>query len=244
MLFAGEPFPPKHLRRLIAVIPQARFSNLYGPTETNVCTYYHVEPAWAIPESPIPIGRPCAGTETLVVEEHDQSVPPGGMGELLVRGPTLMRGYWGQPRLDAQSFLLPQGMTPDGMFYRTGDLVQCRPDGQYLYLGRKDRQIKTRGYRVELDEIETALLAHEDVQEPAVYTLPDGEGSQKIVGAAVLRQGTSITSQRLMQHLARRLPAYALPADFGSSMISHVRRLEKLTDVPSSSTRWHTPHHL
>jgi amino acid adenylation domain-containing protein len=213
VLFAGEPFPTKHLRRLMAVIPQARFSNLYGPTETNVCTYYHVEPALEDNDTPIPIGRPCAGTETLVIDEQTQPVPQGDIGELLVRGPTLMRGYWGRPELDARSFVRHAGLQYGGPFYRTGDLVQCRPDGNYFYLGRKDRQMKIRGYRVELDEIEATLLAHEDVQEAAVYTVPDSAGSQSLTGAVIPRQGAVLTVRGLIQHVARRLPPYAVPAD-------------------------------
>ncbi len=226
ILFAGEPFPTKHLRALMAALPHARFSNLYGPTETNVCTFYHVPPLPADSDEPIPIGQPCANVEDLVVDAEDRPVAPGEVGELLIRGGVVMRGYWGDPDKTARGFYrraLPGG--GEDLFYRTGDLVQLLPDGNYKYLGRKDRQIKTRGYRVELDEIEVALLAHEGVQEAAVYPVPDGQGSNLIEAAVTPKDGATLTDADLIGHLARRLPPYALPV-----------RLAILADFPRTST--------
>ncbi|MCI0645366.1 MAG: amino acid adenylation domain-containing protein [Chloroflexi bacterium] len=105
ILFAGEAFPVKHLRQLMALLPAARFSNLYGPTETNVCTYYHVVPIAANETQGIPIGRPCPNMEMLVVDEEDRPVKAGEVGELLVSGPTVTRGYWNRPALNARAFL-------------------------------------------------------------------------------------------------------------------------------------------
>ncbi len=212
VLFAGEPFPTKHLRALMAQIPGARFSNLYGPTETNVCTYYHVPPIPGDSDEPIPIGWPCSNVEALVVDGADQSVVPGEVGELLIRGGVVMRGYWGKPERTAQGFFRRKVFSGfEDPFYRTGDLVQEMPDGAFRYLGRKDRQIKTRGYRVELDEVEVALLAHPGVEEAAVYAVPDGQGSNLIEAAAILKAGLSFSSADLIEHLAARLPPYAVP---------------------------------
>src|SRR5262249_10658783 len=150
----GEPFPVKHLRRLMSALhPAVRFTNLYGPTETNVCTCYHLDQV-PLTDDPIPIGRVCAGAEALVQDR-----------ELLIAGPTVMRYYWGSHDLTERSFFC------DGpkSFYRTGDLVQRTENGEFQYLGRKDRQVKVRGYRVELDEIEGALMRHSEVQEAAVF---------------------------------------------------------------------------
>ncbi|RMG96144.1 MAG: D-alanine--poly(phosphoribitol) ligase [Chloroflexi bacterium] len=225
VLFAGEVFPTKHLRRLMQMLPHARFSNLYGPTETNVCTFYHVN---EIPQTdePIPIGIPCANEEMLVVDADDNPVPPGEVGELLVRGGTVMRGYWGRPDLNEKGFYRRQvfGFYED-VFYRTGDLVQLLPDGNYKYLGRKDRQVKTRGYRVELDEVEVALLSHEGVQEAAVYTVPDGEGSNLIEAAVIPKEGVELTPAMLARHANTKLPHYAVPVTI------HVMR-----DFPRTST--------
>lgn len=213
VLFAGEPFPTKHLRPLMARLPEVRFSNLYGPTETNVCTFYHVAPLPEDSDEPIPIGEACANVEALVVDGDDRPVAPGDVGELLIRSPLVMRGYWGRPDLTARGFYIRNRFDDGGeIFYRTGDLVTLEPDGNFKYLGRKDRQIKTRGYRVELDEIEVALLSHPGVEEAAVYPVPDGEGSNLIEAAVTARPGAALDVGSLLTHAAERLPPYAVPA--------------------------------
>ena len=213
VLFGGEPYPPKHLRALMAQWPHARFSNVYGPAEVNQCTFYHVP---AIPDDSdeqIPIGEMCDNAEGLVVDAHDQAVSPGQVGELLVRAPTMMRGYWGRPELNQQVFYR-RSVFPDyeEVFLRTGDLVRLREDGKnYDFLGRKDRQIKTRGYRVELDEIEAILLSHEGVEEAAVFAVPDSEGSQQIEAAVILKGKAAYTPVDLTEHASGLLPWYAVP---------------------------------
>jgi acyl-coenzyme A synthetase/AMP-(fatty) acid ligase len=225
ILFAGEPFPTKHLRQLMAALPQARFSNLYGPTETNVCTYYHV-PALPETDEPIPIGEACANVDDLVLDGEDRPVALGEVGELVIRGAVVMRGYWGQPDKTRSGFYRRQVFGDfEDVYYRTGDLVQALPEGGYKYLGRKDRQIKTRGYRVELDEIEVALLAHDMVEEAAVYPIPDGQGSNLIEAAVVPKADAQLAEAELIEHLAGRLPSYALPVHI------HIR-----SDFPRTST--------
>ena len=211
ILFAGEVFPTKHLRQLMSKLPHIRFSNLYGPTETNVCTYYHVE---SIPESddPIPIGKPCANVEDLVVDLDDNQVSPGEVGELLIRGGVVMKGYWGMPERTEKGFYRRKVFGDyEDIFYHTGDLVQLDAEGNYKYLGRKDRQIKTRGYRVELDEVEVAILSYDGVQEAAVYTVPDGQGSNLIEASAIPKPDWPLTEAELVEHIAGLLPKYALP---------------------------------
>lgn len=214
VLFAGEVFPTKHLRNLLAALPQARFSNLYGPTETNVCTYYHVTSLPEDSDEPIPIGKPCANLEALIVDAEGNAVTPGTPGELLMRGGVVMLGYWGRPDLNERGFFRRKmfGGHYEHLFYRTGDLVEQMPDGNLKYLGRKDRQIKTRGYRVELDEVEVALLSHEGVEEAAVFPVPDGQGSNLIEAAVTAKEGVTLTEELLINHVAARLPSYAVPA--------------------------------
>ena len=243
VLFAGEPFPTKHLRAVMQRLPGARFSNLYGPTETNVCTYYHVD-ALPAEDQPVPIGRPCSNVEDLVVDTDDRSVSPGEAGELLIRGGVVMRGYWGQPEKTTQGFYLrPVSGAPDDVFYRTGDLVQQGGDGHYRYLGRKDRQIKTRGYRVELDEIEVALLACDAVEEGAVFAVPDGQGSHLIEAAVIPKTGVQLTSEQVVEHLAARLPPYALPVrititeEFPRTSTGKVNRRELQVQATSTFTQ-------
>lgn len=226
VLFAGEVFPTKHLRALMAALPGPRYSNLYGPTETNVCTYYHVD---ALPEDSdetIPIGVVCENAHGMVVDADGQPLPAGQVGELVIRGPIVMRGYWGRPDMSERGFLR-HAVFPHyaDVFYRTGDLVQQRPDGNLIYLGRKDRQIKTRGYRVELDEVEVALLAHGQVEEAAVFPVPDGDGSNLIAAAVIARNGYQLSPDLLVEHLSGRLPWYAVPA-----------KIDLTDDFPRTST--------
>lgn len=214
ILFAGEPFPTKHLRILMEQLPHTHFSNLYGPTETNVCTYYHVPTLAPDSDDPIPIGSPCANVDDLVVDANDQPVTSGEIGELLIRGAVVMRGYWGRSELTERGFFRSNSISHgDSPYYRTGDLVQIMSDGNYKYLGRKDRQIKTRGYRVELDEVEVTLLSHSCVQEAAVYVVPDDQGTHMIKAAVTATDGMNLTVEMLTNHLAKRLPSYAIPAE-------------------------------
>ncbi len=226
ILFAGEVFPTKHLRQLMGMLPGVRFSNLYGPTETNVCTFYHVEQIPEDTDETIPIGKACTNIEDLVVDAADQPVAPGEVGELLIRGGVVMKGYWGLPeRTQAGFFRRPAFDRFEDVFYRTGDLVQLDGDGNYRYLGRKDRQIKTRGYRVELDEIEVALLSNDAVLEAAAYPVPDGQGSNLIEAAIIVKEGLELTETDLVEHIGKRLPPYAVPV-----------HINFLTDFPRTST--------
>lgn len=213
VLFGGEPFPPKHLHALRKLWPQAGFSNVYGPAEVNQCTYYNIPDDEPESDMPLPIGKIWANAQGLVVDEKDQPVVRGEPGELIVRTPTMMRGYWQQPELNEQAFCQRKsaGGVPD-VYYRTGDLVQEMSDGVLMFLGRKDRQIKTRGYRVELDEVESVLAAHATVEEAAAYLVAAGLDTASIQGAVILKSGQDeVDSEALRQHCARHLPWYALP---------------------------------
>jgi amino acid adenylation domain-containing protein len=210
--FGGEPFPAGHLRALMRLWPHARFSNVYGPAEVNQCTYYHVPPL--ADDQPIPIGRVWDDAEGLVLDEHDHEVAPGKPGELVVRTSTMMRGYWGRPDLNARAFYRrPVHDHYEDVFYRTGDLVQEQPDGTLRFLGRKDRQVKVRGHRLELDDVEAHLASHPAVEECAVVAVPDAEGSQRLEAAVRLRDGHVLERPEvvLRQHLASRVPHYAVP---------------------------------
>lgn len=211
LLFAGEVFPVKYLRQLMALAPRARFVNLYGPTETNVCTWYDVT-APPAGETPLPIGRACPYDEALVLDESLKPVPAGGVGELWIRGASVMHGYWGRPERTALSLQVVEvggGLTDRA--YRTGDLVRERPDGNLEFLGRRDHQVKTRGYRVELGEIETRLAAHPAVDEAVVVAVPDEEVTHRLHAVVAARPGTAVTADQLRQHCAETLPRYMVP---------------------------------
>ncbi len=230
VLFAGEPFPVKYLYALMSRLPQARFSNIYGPAEVNQCTYYHV-PSLEVQKEvqkegqkhgqkkgqksvpkPVPIGQIWGNSEAMVVNEENQPVAAGEVGELLVRSATMMSGYWQRPDLNAKAFFHTQVANQPAVFYRTGDLVREQA-GQYQFIGRKDRQIKTRGYRVELDAVEAALMTHSQIEEAATYALPDETGSYQVGAAVILKSDSSLEATEIKRYLSDRLPSYAIPSD-------------------------------
>ena len=210
VLFAGEVFPTKYLFRLTQLLPHVRFANLYGPTETNVCTWYDVPRPLDGPPEAIPIGRPIAGVDVFAVTDAGDRAAPGEAGELCVRGPTVMRGYWGDPERTARAFLSGDG--GDGRAYRTGDLVREDREANYWYLGRRDAQIKSRGYRIELGEIEAALNAHPSVVECAVTAIPDELIGNRISAHVVVRDEVGQTD--LAAFCATRVPHYMVPETF------------------------------
>jgi amino acid adenylation domain-containing protein len=213
ILFAGEVFPIKYLRQLKALIPHAQHYNLYGPTETNVCTYYAVQEIAPERIDPFPIGRACANIEVFAVTEHHEIAQPGEVGELHVRGPSLMKGYWGMPD-KTQEVLIPDPRHTalrGEQVYRTGDLVKQEPDGNYVFLGRRDNMIKSRGYRIELGEIESVLYRHPEVEEAAVLAIPDEQMGNLIKAVVVVRGVDALTSRQLEAFCAEHLPKYMIP---------------------------------
>jgi amino acid adenylation domain-containing protein len=222
ILFAGEVFPIKYLRQLRAAVPHAAFYNLYGPTETNVCTYFRVDDLPADQTEPVPIGRACENTEVFALDDQRKIAAPGEIGELYVRGPSLMRGYWGMPEKSGQ-MLVPHPLHPpmwEEKVYRTGDLVVRDHDGNYRFVGRRDNMIKSRGYRIELGEIETALYSHPEIEEAAALALPDDEIGNLIYAVAVRRHGSVLTNAEVQAFCAERIPRYMIPGtiEFRSSL--------------------------
>lgn len=197
ILFAGEPFPLKYLKRLYRRWSgRTRFLNLYGPTETNVCTFYEVT---HLPEDqmhPIPIGKPCSDDRVWVRKEDGTSAQPGEKGELMVEGSSVMIGYWGKPE---------HGNQP----YATGDLVQLQEDGNYIYLGRCDHMMKIRGYRIEPSEIEAALEQHPAIAEAAVVAVGK-ELEAKLIAFVVTATSEEPQLLDIKRHCAERLPRYMI----------------------------------
>lgn len=212
VLFAGEVFPVKHLRLLQSFIPKARYFNLYGPTETNVCTYFEVP--GRVPETrtvPYPIGQCCSHLKAKVVDQDGAIVAQGSEGELLISGAGVMLGYWNLPERSAQAFQVDA----DGVrWYRTGDVVIEQPDGNYSFIGRRDRMVKRRGYRVELGEIESGLYKHGAVREAAAVALPDGDSGVRIVAYLACRDAKRPSIVELKSFCASNLPSYMVPDQF------------------------------
>ena len=212
VIFAGEVFPPKHLARLMADLPHPRYLNWYGPTETNVCTAFEV-PAGEADAQPAPIGKACANTEVFAVTSEGSRVSrPGQVGELYVRGPSLMRGYWGQSAMTSEVLVRnPFRAEYDELVYRTGDLVTLDPAGNYVYLGRRDSMVKIRGYRVELGEVEAALYRHPAIAEATVLPVPDELLGSRLRAVVTTDGAGNLTREDVLDHCRRWLPGYMVP---------------------------------
>jgi amino acid adenylation domain-containing protein len=196
ILFAGEVFPITALAKLMTRLPGVRFANLYGPTETNVCTWYEVP---GPPTQELPIGTSASGAE-LRVEN----------GELLVAGPSLLSGYHGDPERTAAAFVEREGKR----FYRTGDRVRWGDDGQLRFQGRTDTMLKIQGFRIQPEEVEAALATHELVAEVIVVPFVDESGDEaggKRLEARVVVAGPGLETAALLAHCGRLLPQYMVP---------------------------------
>jgi len=212
ILFAGEVFPMKYLRQLADVSQTSELYNLYGPTETNVCTYYKVERERLATLEKLPIGIACANTETFSVTPEGQLAKPGEAGELYVRGPSVTYGYWADPE-KTHKMVVPNHFQEnfEEKMYRTGDIVTVGEDGNYYFQGRRDSMIKSRGYRIELGEIESALLSHPGVREAAVLAVPDEIIGNRIRAVVSLHIMGSLNVLDLQQYCASRVPKYMIP---------------------------------
>lgn len=209
ILFAGEVFPVKHLRDLKGLLPEPRYFNLYGPTETNVCTYHEI-PDSIPPEQtqPFPIGKSCSHYQIKVVNAEGEVVARGQEGELCGSGPGVMDGYWHLPERTATAFLVDA----DGRrWYKTGDIVIEGEDGVYTFVGRRDRMIKKRGYRVELGDIEAGLYRHPAVKEAAVIAIADEEHGVRVKAFLSCHDQTRLSLIELKRFCLQNLPHYMVP---------------------------------
>jgi amino acid adenylation domain-containing protein len=216
LIFAGEVFPTKYLRGVMRALPRATFVNLYGPTETNVITWFRVPPLSDDQTESIPIGWTCANTEIFVVDDEGRRVTETGVeGELYARGVTVAQGYWGDMEKTGRAFVQNPFETHFGdRVYRTGDIVALGEDGCYRLVGRRDRMIKSRGYRIELDEIEVVLYAHPDVKEAAVVAVPDEIIGNRIRAFVSRGEGAALDAGALRDYCLQKLPRYMVPESF------------------------------
>jgi amino acid adenylation domain-containing protein len=192
----------------------ARLHNLYGPTEAAVdVTYWECRRADDC--RTVPIGRPVANTQVYVLDDQLGPVPIGVAGELHIGGVQVARGYINRPDLTSEKFI-PDSFrrTPDARLYKTGDLACYRPDGNLVYLGRLDHQVKVRGLRVELGEIESALMGHAAVREAVLLAREDIPGDQRLIAYLVGRGDARPDTAELRDYLRRRLPEYMVPSGF------------------------------
>ena len=211
----GEAMRAESLSFWRPVASRVRLVNVYGPTETTVWTSFHEVPADAPSSGSVPIGRPFGGSELRVIDPEGRPAPDGSPGELWIGGPGVARGYLNRSELTAQRFLSDPFTGPMGArFYRTGDRVRRRPDGALEYLGRFDDQIKIRGFRVELGEVESALASHPTVGTCAVVLREESSGVQRLVAYVSPSAGASASSAVLRAFLLEKIPEYMVPAVF------------------------------
>ncbi|WP_122670877.1 non-ribosomal peptide synthetase, partial [Pseudomonas viridiflava] len=191
-------------------LPQVRLHNVYGPTEATVdCSVWTLEPHEPVPESALPIGRAISNTRLYVLDDYDQPVPQGVVGQLHIGGAGVTRGYLNLPDMQAERFI-DSPFVPGDRLYRSGDLVRQRADGQLEFLGRNDFQVKLHGLRIELGEIEARLSAHPALREVAV--LLHGE---RLVAWFSCREGHSAPGiEALRAHVMAQLPDYMVPTAY------------------------------
>ncbi|MCX6904766.1 MAG: amino acid adenylation domain-containing protein [Verrucomicrobia bacterium] len=192
-----------------------RIINGYGPTETTYgATAFEFRQS-TDPDRDVPIGVPFPGYQTYIVDARLQLLPVGVAGELVVGGIGVARGYLRQPELTERAFIAdPWGPEPGARLYRTGDRCRFRSDGVIEFLGRTDRQVKLRGYRIELEEIESALRIQPGVKDAAVVMQEDGPGNKCLAAYVLAGQGQTLQPEALRRGLASRLPNYMIPAAF------------------------------
>ncbi|CAI6267875.1 non-ribosomal plipastatin synthetase PpsC [Bacillus subtilis] len=207
LIIGGEALSPSHVNRIRNVCPEVSIWNGYGPTEnTTFSTCLHIQKTY---ELSIPIGRPVGNSTAFILNQWGVLQPVGAVGELCVGGDGVARGYLGRPDLTKEKFV-PHPFAPGDRLYRTGDLARWLSDGTIEYVGRIDDQVKVRGYRVELGEIETALRQIDGVKEAAVLARTAQTGSKELFGYISVKAGTNAEQVRSL--LARSLPNYMIPA--------------------------------
>ena len=207
VLFAGEVMPVKYLNYWKKYLPKETvFANLFGPTETtDICTYYIAERDFEDSQS-LPIGKHCDNCNLFIVNEKGEEAKDGEEGELYVRGSFVASGYYNNPEKTAEMFVLnPLNKAYPELCYKTGDLVKTNENGEIIYIGRKDFQIKKMGYRIELGEIEAAANAIEGVKECACVFRKEKE---KII---LFYNAAKVKETDVLSFLKGKLNAYFIP---------------------------------
>jgi amino acid adenylation domain-containing protein len=221
IIFAGEIFPTKHLIQWMKTYPDKHYYNAYGPTEaTGISTYYRVDKVPDDPQKPIPIGKACANSDVFLLKDDDSLAKTGEIGELCIRGAGLSGGYWNDMEKTDKVFVRnPLSKIPGDKIYRTGDLGKLADDGNIEFIGRKDFQIKYMGYRIELAEIENALLSINNIDGAAVILSDSNNiGIPEMIAFFEARKEINIAGVR--SRLSSLLPPHMVP--------QHIIRLDTL----------------
>jgi acyl-coenzyme A synthetase/AMP-(fatty) acid ligase len=208
-------------------LPGRRYYNLYGPTETNVCTYRRIESIDEIGDDDVPIGKACDTTAVAAFDEHLREVSVGETGELHVSGPGVAVGYFNNDEKTREAFIrIPAGPRGNRLWYATGDIVRRISAEEYRYVGRKDLMVKCAGFRVELQEIERVLLMHPVIREAAVVPrYREERGSVSLHAFVSFKPGARATISDLKRCCDKSLPRYMIP--------EHVDILDELPKNPN-----------
>ncbi len=214
--FSGEILPIKYLRILKNCMQNAKFYNIYGQTEANSSVYYQVRELQENDHWKIPIGRPFPNFEVFIMgEDGSEKTAPGDEGELYVKSSTVAIGYWGREEETREKFVSdPRDLFGRQRCYKTGDLVRIDDDGNYVFVGRKDHMIKSRGYRIELAEIEAVLNSHPLIRQAVVTAIPDELIGNRLIGHVSLVERGVLSKNDLYRFCSSPLPKYMIPGVF------------------------------
>ena len=211
---SGELLPPDLAKRFLAVMPRATLLNLYGSSEVAADVTWH-EITNQDEDSSVPIGKPIQNTQLYILDRYLNPVPLGVRGEICVGGDCLALGYWRRPELTSERFVANpfRSTNSTAVLYRTGDHGRYLPDGNVEYLGRTDGQVKIRGIRLELGEIEAVLASH-PLLHSAVVILAGADAEQRLVAYLVTRDGRAPVANEVRRFLRSKLPDYMVPSDY------------------------------
>ena len=196
----------KHIDRLRAIFPRAQIYSMYGLTECKRCTFL---PPQDLARKPGSVGVAIPNTELWLVDEHDNRVPPGHIGQLVIRGATVMRGYWEKPEATARK--LRPGPLPGEQVLYTGDYCRLDDDGYLYFVGRMDDIIKSRGEKVAPKEVENAIVGIDGVREAAVIGVPDEVLGEAVKAFVVLEAGARLTEKDIQRQCQMRLELFMVP---------------------------------
>lgn len=241
LLAGGDVLLPAQVEKVIHQLGEHRLINGYGPTENTTFTCCYQLSAASRLKGAVPIGRPINNTQVYILNKHMKPVPPGIVGELYVGGCGLARHYLNRPDLTAEKFVPhPFSQLAGERLYRTGDAARYLPDGNIEFLGRADLQVKVRGFRIELEEIEAALVRHTAIEQSVVVAREDEPGDKRLVAYIVHKTESPPSPEQLRSFLKQQLPDYMLPSAFiflDTLPLTPSGKVDRLALPPPESSR-------
>ena len=211
---AGEVCPPNLIIQHQELLPKTKLLNQYGPTEATVGATIYITPENFQGEK-VSIGKPIDNVQIFILNEKLEKVNVGEIGEIHIGGKGVARGYLNQKELTKEKFIQnPFGEKRKDRLYKTGDLGRIIPDGNIDFVGRADHQVKLRGYRIEMGEVEAAISQHPNVRETVVEIFGEKSDDQKLIGYLTLKNGAQLNTTQLRNFLEEKIPEYMIPSTF------------------------------